>query len=99
MLDSVLKSLEQLEAFLRGSLGPPLKRLHQPIDAWLGALPMSVALICALALYGAAVLWVWTLKREFVLRGAPGNERWRDLRIWATLVVLPYVAVYVLLGR
>lgn len=91
--------MDQLDEFLRATLGPPLRALHQPIDRWLGSLPMSVAMVCALGLYLAAVIWVWGLKKDFLFRGAPGKGWKYDLRIWATLVVVPYVAVYVLLGR
>ena len=93
------KLLEQIDQFARGIFGPPLKALHTPVDNWLASLPMGVAMACALGLYGLAVIWVWTLKREFVFRGAPDQRRWRDLRVWATLVVIPYVLVYVFLGR
>ena len=87
-----------IEAF-RNTLGPPLKALHTPVDAWLGSLSMSVAMGCAIGLYVIAVIWVWALKKEFVFRGAPGKG-WRyDLRLWATLVALPYIAAYLLLGR
>ena len=82
----------------RDTFGPPLKALHTPIDDWLGSLPLSVALGCAIGLYLVAILWVWALKKEFVFRGAPAKG-WRyDLRLWATLVVIPYVAAYLLLG-
>lgn len=96
MLDTLL---EKIDAVLRATLGPPLKALHTPIDNWLGSLPMSVAMACALGLYAIAVIWVWRLQKEFVFRGAPDQKKWRDLRIWATLVVVPYVAVYILFGR
>jgi len=95
MFDSIV---EQIDRFMRTTLGPPLKGLHEPIDAWLGSLPMGVAMVCALGLYAIAVVWVWTLPREFVFRGAVNEKPWRDLRIWATLVVIPYVVVYLLLG-
>ena len=91
--------LERIDAFLRAIFGPPLKALHTPIDNWLGSLPMSVAMACTLGLYAIAVIWVWGLRKEFVFRGAPDMKKWRNLRIWATLVVIPYVAVYILFGR
>lgn len=84
---------------LRDTCGPPLKALHTPIDKWLGAVPMSFAMVCAIGLYLIAVVWVWGLKKEFVFRGAPGKGWLYDLRIWATLVVIPYVVAYLLLGR
>ena len=94
-----LKWSDPLEKFVRRRLGPPLKALHEPVDAWLAGLPMWVAVAAAVGLYGIALIWVWTLSSSFVFRGAPDHRRWRDLRIWATVVVLPYVALYLWLGR
>ena len=91
--------LERIQQIFRDILGPPLKAFHEPLDAWLGSLPMWVAMVCAIGLYVIAVIWVWGLRREFVFRGSPDNRWWRDLRIWATVVVLPYIAVYLILGR
>ena len=90
---------DQLQEWLRSTVGPPLKRLHEPVDLWLGGLPMWVAVACVVGLYAVAVIWVWTLRREFVFRGAPDQAWWRDLRLWATLIVIPYVAIYLVLGR
>lgn len=91
--------LDRLRETLRANIGPPLKAIHEPIDRWLGSLPMSVAMACAIGLFLVAIVWVWGLRREFIFRGAPDQRWYRDLRIWATLVLLPYVAIYVLLGR
>ncbi|MEM9657896.1 MAG: hypothetical protein AAF961_05995, partial [Planctomycetota bacterium] len=91
--------IDRLERRLRDVIGPPLKALHQPVDAWLASLPMGFAVACAVGLYLAAIAWVWTLRREFVFRGAPDQRWWRDLRLWATAVVLPYIVVYLVLGR
>ncbi len=96
MLEGLTDSVDQ---FLRSTLGPPLKSLHQPLDQWLGSLSMTWALISALGLYCIAVIWVWTLPRTFVFRGAKSTRRVYDLRIWATLVVIPYVVVYLIFGR
>ncbi len=87
------------ETWLQDTVAPPLKSIQHPIDKWLGALPMSVAMICCIGLFVAALIWVWCLKRDFVFRGAPGHEWWRDLRLWATFVVIPYITVYLWLGR
>lgn len=91
--------LDRIDGVLRKTIGPPLKALHEPLDQWLGSLPMSIAMSCAIGLYVVAFVWVWCLKREFVFRGTPDNRWWRDLRIWATLVLIPYVAIYCVLGR
>jgi len=85
--------------WIRDTLGPPLKSLHEPIDHWLSSLPMSVAMACAVSLFVLAGIWVWTLRADFIFRGAPDRRRWRDLRIWSMVVLLPYIAIYLLLGR
>ncbi len=97
--DEEASTLESMRQAFRETLGPPLKALQTPIDDWLGGLPMWVALACAIGLYAVALIWVWFLRRDFVFRGAPDKRWWRDLRIWATLVTIPYVLVYLLLGR
>jgi len=91
--------LGNVSGWIRRTLGPPLKSLHQPIDDWLGSLPMSVAMFCAVGLFVLAGIWVWTLKADFIFRGAPDRSRWRDLRIWSMIVLLPYITIYILLGR
>ncbi len=90
---------DRWQTALRETLGPSLRGLQEPVDAWLGSLPMWVSMVCAVGLYVVALIWIWSLRREFVFRGAPDEKRWRDLRIWATVVVLPYIAVYLWLGR
>ena len=90
---------ETFRQWLRNRLGPPLKSIQAPIDEWLGTSPMWGALACALGLYAAALIWVWFLRHRFVFRGAPDEHWWRDLRIWATVVTVPYVVIYLILGR
>ena len=89
----------KISQWIRATLGPPLKSLHEPIDNWLGSLPMSVAMACAIGLFVLAGIWVWTLRTDFIFRGAPDRSRWRDLRIWSMVVLLPYITIYYLLGR
>jgi hypothetical protein len=90
---------ERFREAWRATLGPPLRALHEPVDRWLGSLPIWVAVVCAVGLYVVALIWTWCLPREFVFRGAPDMGRWRDLRLWATVVILPYIAIYLWLGR
>ena len=90
--------LGHLQSYAQENFGPPLKAIHVPIDEWLGGLPMTVALACAVGLYILALIWVWRLSRDFVFRGAPDQNGWRDLRVWATIVTIPYIAIYLVLG-
>jgi len=90
---------EKITLWIRKTLGPPLRSLHEPIDHWLVSLPMSVAMACAIGLFVLAGIWVWTLHTDFIFRGAPDHKRWRDLRIWSMVVLLPYITIYFLFGR
>lgn len=85
--------------WLRANVGPPIKRTLAPLDQWLVSLPMGVAQVAVLGLFALTGVWLWTLKKDYIYLGAPDQARWRDLRIWATLVLLPYIAVYAFLGR
>ncbi len=76
----------------------PLRALAEavfrPLDALLAALPLEAAPWCAVALLTLPVLVVARLPARSVLRGAPDERRWRDLRWWAAAVTLPYVLIY-----
>ncbi len=85
--------------WLRTHVGPPIKIALAPLDRWLVSLPMSVAQATVICLFLVTGVWIWTLKKDYIYLGAPDRAAWRDLRIWATLVLLPYIAVYVVLGR
>jgi hypothetical protein len=90
---------EAFKTDLRAALGPPLKRLYQPLDRLFDSLPMWVAQASAIGLFVAAAIFAWCLPRRYVYLGAPDQARWRDLRIWATLVLVPYMLIYWILGR
>lgn len=75
-------------------LGPPLERLFAPIDAWLASLPLVSGRISATVLFLLAGIWACLLPRRFIYLGAPDQARWRDLRIWAVVALLPYVVIY-----
>ena len=69
-----------------------------PIDSAMGALPLWSARIAVALLLILPAAAVWRLSRDWVLRGAPDGARWRDLRIWAALFIVPYLVIYLLLA-
>ncbi|MBX3747249.1 MAG: hypothetical protein KF833_18225 [Verrucomicrobiae bacterium] len=87
---------EAIQSFLEQTLVPVLKLGFDPWHAALNALPPSVwrMAVCLYLLVGC--LWTLRLNREFVFRGAPDAAPWRDLRVWVALLVVPYVAVYLI---
>lgn len=86
---------QRFEAWLKDALVPPLRTVLGPLDRWLDGLPPWAGSACAVGLFAAAAVWVLFLRREFVYRGAPDQSRWRDLRLWAILALVPYVVIYV----
>ena len=69
-----------------------------PINAAMGALPLWSARVAVALLLVLPAVAGWRLSRDWVLRGAPDRAKWRDLRVWAALFILPYLAIYLLLA-
>lgn len=38
---------------------------------------------------------VWMIPRHLIYRGAADNARWRDIRIWATVLIAIQLVLYV----
>lgn len=60
-------------------------------------LPIGLVTLFAMALFASIGIACWTLGREQAFMDAPDRNRWRDLRIWATLIVLVQLGLYYLL--
>lgn len=82
---------------LAGLIAADVAPLHDVIDRWLLAIPITWARYVVVAMFALAALWVLSLKRDYVYLGAPDTRRWRDLRLWTVLFLIPYVIVYLVL--
>ena len=40
------------------------------------------------------IVGVFSLRQDYIFRGAPSRSRWRDLRFWALFLVLVHAYVY-----
>ncbi len=80
--------------WMKQNVAPALKATLAPLDAWIDSLPLWTGTACAVGLFVLVGLWAFTLKRSYIYLGAPDQKRWRDLRIWTTLVLLPYIIIY-----
>ena len=69
-----------------------------PMNAAMGALPLWSARVAVALLLILPAVAVWRLRSDWVLRGAPDRAKWRDLRIWAALFIVPYLVIYLLLA-
>ena len=57
-------------------------------------IPIGLVTIFAMALFSSIGIACWTLGREQSFMDAPDQNRWRDLRLWATLVVAAQFGLY-----
>jgi hypothetical protein len=73
---------------------PVLNPIFAPINQALGAVYMPWSMYCAVGLFVAAMIWVFTLRKEYVNLDAPGKGISYDLRFWTILSMLPHVIVY-----
>jgi hypothetical protein len=61
---------------------------------FIASLPLYTAKIGAVILFSGILLLVWSLPRHYVYAEGEVNARWKDLRIWATLLLLIQLLLY-----
>lgn len=78
--------------------GPLLKKVFHPTNVVFTKIPDDVAPMvakgCAVGLFIATMIWVISLRREYVNLDAPRKTFWCDLRLWTVFSMLPHVIVY-----
>jgi len=80
--------------FLNNTFGPILRPFFNGIDGMIADIYMPWARICAVGLFIATMIWVYTLRVEYVNLDAPRKAWYTDLRIWTVVSMLPHVIVY-----
>jgi len=66
----------------------------ESVNLWLSGLPTSWANTITMVLFGLLLLILWSFPRAFIMRDAPDQSRWRDIRIWATLLIFVQLGIY-----
>lgn len=54
-------------------------------------------IVTGIIMVGIAI-WAAFRPREYIYEGAPNNARWRDLRIWAALLMAIQIAIHLVWG-
>lgn len=62
----------------------------------INSLPLWYAKIAAMVIFIAMLAVAWLLPFDFIIQGAPDKKRWRDLRIWATILTALQLVIYVI---
>ncbi|MFH1748879.1 MAG: hypothetical protein ABIG44_17750 [Planctomycetota bacterium] len=61
---------------------------------WLADLPLYWAKIIGTIFFMAVMIWAVTRPKQYIFRGAPDGKFWRDLRLWAVVVLLIQIIIY-----
>ena len=73
---------------------PVLDKVFSPIHNAIENIYEPWATIGALALFIGAMIWVFTLNKDYVNLDAPSKHFYHDLRFWTIASMIPHVIVY-----
>lgn len=62
---------------------------------WLNDLPLYWAKVTGTAFFVLVIVWALRRPRNYIFRGAPDRKVWRDLRLWAAIVLVAQVVLYI----
>ena len=79
---------------------PILSPIFTPINNLLNSIdPAPWGTIGALALFFGGMIFVFSLRKEYVNLDAPGKGPLYDLRIWTVLSMTPHVIMYLYFAK
>jgi hypothetical protein len=61
---------------------------------WLAELPLMWGKVIAVVAFIGIAIWAWARPKSFIYHGAPDSARWRDLRVWATVLMVVQIVIY-----
>jgi hypothetical protein len=65
------------------------------MSEWLFSIPLFWGKIFAVIFFVGMAVWAWFRPRKYIYEDSPDDKRWRDLRIWATVLLSLQVVLYV----
>jgi heme A synthase len=61
---------------------------------WLHSIPLSCAKYIAGAFFVLIIVWAISRPKEYILKGSPDRKWWRDLRLWAAIILVVQIVLY-----
>jgi hypothetical protein len=61
---------------------------------WLAGLSLAWGKVIAVIFFVGIAIWAWRRPRSFIFQGAPDSHRWRDLRLWASILMAVQIVIY-----
>jgi hypothetical protein len=62
---------------------------------WISHLPETWAKWIVILFFLLPLIFAFTMKRAYIFQGAADQKNWRNLKIWAFLLVVVQAAIYV----
>ena len=62
---------------------------------WLKDLPLYWAKIIGTVFFLSVMIWAVLRPKAYIFKGAPDSKLWRDLRLWAVVVLIVQIMLYV----
>ncbi|MCP2604926.1 hypothetical protein NLC29_02090 [Candidatus Aminicenantes bacterium AH-873-B07] len=59
-------------------------------------IPLFWGKIVATLFFGGVIIWAWFRPKSYIFEGAPDKRIWRDLRIWATFLLIIQIILYLI---
>lgn len=70
--------------------------MTEALQDWVTSLPLAWALPLTFAAFAVLTVLIWRVPRAAVVADAPDGAFWRDLRLWATLLIAVQLGIYLL---
>jgi len=65
------------------------------MGGWLAGIPLIWGKIFAAVFFVGMIVWAWFRPRKYIYEDSPDGNRWRDLRIWATVLLGIQIVLYI----
>lgn len=66
------------------------------VSHWLGDLSLVWGKVIAVIAFVGIAVWAWRRPRSFIFQGALDSRRWRDLRLWASILIAAQIVIYLI---
>ena len=64
------------------------------VNDWLGSISLVWGKVVAVIAFAGIAVWAWRRPRSFIFQGSPDSRRWRDLRLWASILIAVQIVIY-----
>ena len=64
--------------------------------SWARDFSIPTVKVCFLAFFALIFIFSLYQRRAYIYQGAPDQARWRDLRIWAAIILVAQSTLYLL---